>query len=269
MQQSAAHYYSEYYPYDYTIYYSPPSQMANHQYNNMYYAPADLYYMYNYPPAPQPYHYNSYYYGPIIDGETPPTIQVDADIALSSKDACCSSVATDSTASTSQISLSSTASLGTIPEEDEEEEYYQDLDFSTDGVRKAADQRTTLMVRNIPNKYTQQMLLDEFAKSGFGPEKMDVLYLPVDFKKRGRNFGYAFVNFVEYKDIVSFVDKYSGKKWDDSFKGSAKVCDIAYAKVQGKETMLERFEKSAVLMAMGEEYRPKVLIRKVCKRDLS
>ena len=98
------------------------------------------------------------------------------------------------------------------------------------------------------------MLLDEFAKSGFGPDKMDVLYLPVDFK-RGRNFGYAFVNLV-----VPFVEKFIGKKWS-SFKNSTKLCDITYAKIQGKEAMLKGFETSAVLMEKGEECRPKVLVK--------
>ena len=49
------------------------------------------------------------------------------------------------------------------------------------------------------------------------------------------------------KDTVPFVEKYTGKKWS-SFKNSTKICDITYAKIQGKEAMLKRLENSAVLM---------------------
>ena len=116
--------------------------------------------------------------------------------------------------------------------------------------------RSSLMVRNIPNKYTQQMLLGEFAAAGHGPDKMDFFYLPIDFKNRC-NRGYAFVNFVDYKDIVPFVDRYNGTGWK-SFN-SEKICDITYARIQGKAAMLKRFENSA-LMTKDDEYRPMVFV---------
>ena len=40
------------------------------------------------------------------------------------------------------------------------------------------DGRTTVMVRNIPNKYTQDMLLDLFKKH---KKKFDFFYLPIDY----------------------------------------------------------------------------------------
>ena len=43
-----------------------------------------------------------------------------------------------------------------------------------------ADGRTTLMVRNIPNRYTQEMLLELFYKNH--KKKIDFFYLPIDFK---------------------------------------------------------------------------------------
>jgi hypothetical protein len=131
-----------------------------------------------------------------------------------------------------------------------------DLSLFIENVKSGKDVRSSLMVRNIPNKYTQQMLLGEFAAAGHGPDKMDFFYLPIDFKNKC-NRGYAFVNFVDYKDIVPFVDRYNGTGWK-SFN-SEKICDITYARIQGKAAMLKRFENSA-LMAKDDEYRPMVFV---------
>jgi hypothetical protein len=130
------------------------------------------------------------------------------------------------------------------------------LTLSIDDVRCGRDHRSSLMVRNIPNKYTQQMLLAEFADAGHGPTKMDFFYLPIDFKNRC-NRGYAFVNFVDYRDIIAFFDEYNGRGWKRF--NSDKICDITYARIQGKAAMLKRFENSA-LMEKDDEYRPKVFV---------
>ena len=42
--------------------------------------------------------------------------------------------------------------------------------------------RTTVMVRNIPNKYNRKMLLAKVEKHH--RERMDFFYLPMDFKVR-------------------------------------------------------------------------------------
>lgn len=41
------------------------------------------------------------------------------------------------------------------------------------------DGRTTIMVRNIPNKYTQEMLLELFEQEH--KKKFDFFYLPIDY----------------------------------------------------------------------------------------
>lgn len=40
------------------------------------------------------------------------------------------------------------------------------------------DERTTVMVKNIPNKYTQEILVEEFTVNY--ENKFDFFYLPID-----------------------------------------------------------------------------------------
>ncbi|KAL7473834.1 hypothetical protein ACHAXS_014408 [Conticribra weissflogii] len=153
----------------------------------------------------------------------------------------------------SNVSVGSGGSSG---EHNTHEEENNNLSLHIENVKSGKDRRSSLMVRNIPNKYTQQMLLSEFAHAGHGSDKMDFFYLPIDFKNKC-NRGYAFVNFVDYKDIVPFFDEYNGKSWKRF--NSDKICDITYARIQGKAAMLKRFENSA-LMEKDDEYRPMVFV---------
>ncbi|OLQ11901.1 Ankyrin-2 [Symbiodinium microadriaticum] len=65
---------------------------------------------------------------------------------------------------------------------------------------------TTFMLRNIPNKYTREMLVDRFNEEFRG--RYDFLYVPIDFKNKC-NVGYCFVNFRSQADAAEFVAKTS------------------------------------------------------------
>jgi hypothetical protein len=52
--------------------------------------------------------------------------------------------------------------------------------FSIDLANIEADGRTTVMIRNIPNKYTEGLLLELFNKNH--KKKIDFFYLPIDYK---------------------------------------------------------------------------------------
>lgn len=43
------------------------------------------------------------------------------------------------------------------------------------------DGRTTIMLRNIPNKYTRDMILEEIDMFNF-KKKYDFFYLPIDYR---------------------------------------------------------------------------------------
>jgi len=83
------------------------------------------------------------------------------------------------------------------------------------------DTRTTLMIRNIPNKYSQKMLLSTVDEKHKG--KYDFLYLPIDFKNKC-NVGYAFINFICPKSICDFHATFNHRKWDKFNSDKVRHC---------------------------------------------
>ncbi|XP_068645337.1 protein MEI2-like 6 [Aristolochia californica] len=144
---------------------------------------------------------------------------------------------------------------------------------------------TTLMIRNIPNKFTK-MLLDfldshcreENSRGNIDNETSayDFVYLPMDFGS-GCNLGYAFVNFTSRSATVRLHRVLHKKKWE--ILGSKKICEITLAKIQvmiyhspslviserkenaelclnqGVEALQKHFEKS-IFACESDEYLP-------------
>ena len=51
-----------------------------------------------------------------------------------------------------------------------------------DNIINGKDTRTTVMIRNIPIKYTDKMLIEELEEF---KGKFDCIYMPYDYEKRG------------------------------------------------------------------------------------
>ncbi|KAI8186821.1 Meiosis protein mei2 [Colletotrichum sp. SAR 10_70] len=139
-------------------------------------------------------------------------------------------------------------------------------------IREGTDVRTTIMLRNIPNKVDQAMLKRIVDESSWG--KYDFMYLRIDFAN-DCNVGYAFINFVDPLDIVDFVNTRGNQRWN-CFK-SDKVAEISYASessrlwvamsnpaanqtreaIQGKDCLVQKFRNSSVMLEAAH-YRPKV-----------
>ncbi|XWS41057.1 hypothetical protein CRYUN_Cryun17cG0048100 [Craigia yunnanensis] len=126
---------------------------------------------------------------------------------------------------------------------DNKKQYQLDLDKIING----EDARSTLMIKNIPNKYTSKMLLAAIDENHRGT--YDFLYLPIDFKNKC-NVGYAFINMISPSHIISFYQAFNGKKWEKF--NSEKVASLAYARIQGKAALVAHFQNSSL---MNEEKR--------------
>jgi len=90
---------------------------------------------------------------------------------------------------------------------------------------------STVMLRNIPNKYTQSLLLKELKMSGF-LGTFDFMYLPID-PETNANRGYAFINFRDPTFAWMFRTTYEGRKMCRF--NSDKVVSVAPAALQGFE----------------------------------
>ena len=116
------------------------------------------------------------------------------------------------------------------------------------------DKRTALMIKNIPNKYNQTMLVQELDEKHKG--LYDCLYLPIDPKNRC-NCGYAFINVVHPIIILSLYLQFNGKSWRNF--NSEKICELAYARLQGKSQLLKQLEGSGVMQQSDPAKKPLIL----------
>ena len=99
--------------------------------------------------------------------------------------------------------------------------------LNLEDIANGKETRTTLMIRNIPIKYTDEMLKDELK---LFENKFDCLYMPYDFEKGG-NKGYAFINFTHPLHILLFYTFFEGKCW--THFESKKICELNFANFQG------------------------------------
>ena len=119
-------------------------------------------------------------------------------------------------------------------------------------IEAGIDVRTTIMLRNIPNRVDFEdlkLFLDETSGGHY-----DFSYLRIDFSNN-LNVGYAFVNFVRPEFITNFVERRVGKEWN--MYGSLKKCEVSYATIQGIDCLLAKFRNSVVMEEIPR-YRPKL-----------
>ncbi|KAJ8569711.1 hypothetical protein K7X08_006288 [Anisodus acutangulus] len=126
------------------------------------------------------------------------------------------------------------------------------------------DSRTTVMIKNIPNKYSQKLLLnmldnhcihcneqiadgDDQAKSSY-----DFVYLPIDFINKC-NVGYGFVNMTSPQATLRLYKAFHLQNWE--VFNSRKICQVTYARLQGIEALKEHF-KNSKFPCEAEEYMP-------------
>jgi len=128
----------------------------------------------------------------------------------------------------------------------------ENLKGGTDVKASTGTPITTMMLRNIPNKYTQNTLLQEIDDCGF-EGLYNFFYLPMDVHNRS-NVGYAFINFVHPTDAERFRVAFGEHRFQKY--QSRKISSACAAHVQGLDDNLRHFENRAVTHARNDQYRP-------------
>lgn len=108
---------------------------------------------------------------------------------------------------------------------------------------------TTLMIRNIPNRYTQHELIKELESVGF-MGSFDFFYAPMDTGTMG-NVGYAFVNFCSPAWAALCQQVLEGYAFRSHQQRSRrKVATVSVAHIQGLEANMRHYENTAVSTRM-------------------
>lgn len=105
---------------------------------------------------------------------------------------------------------------------------------------------TTVMLRNIPNKYTREMLIKQLSLEFSG--EFDFMYLPIDFKNKC-NVGYGFINFRTQDVCERFIGQFHGVDVRKCLPGlnSKKIVEVTPARVQGLTENVRRLKNSPVM----------------------
>eukprot|EP00437_Effrenium_voratum_P000517 CAMPEP_0181421680 /NCGR_PEP_ID=MMETSP1110-20121109/13222_1 /TAXON_ID=174948 /ORGANISM="Symbiodinium sp., Strain CCMP421" /LENGTH=282 /DNA_ID=CAMNT_0023544751 /DNA_START=66 /DNA_END=914 /DNA_ORIENTATION=+ len=121
---------------------------------------------------------------------------------------------------------------------------------------KQLSDRTTVMLRNIPNNYTREMFLALLDDNGFAG-RYDFVYLPCDFRRQA-NLGYAFVNLVDACAVDAAWATFDG--FADWALPTQKVCQVKWSGPhQGLEAHVDRYKNSPVMhKRVPDHYKPVV-----------
>jgi len=132
--------------------------------------------------------------------------------------------------------------------------YTKEEILETDSVPEM--ERTTVMMKNIPNKYTQDSVMDLIHRRGF-KSSYDFLYLPIDFRSKS-NMGYAFINFCTPEDAQRFAAAFTGyQEWGFN---SIKVCEVTWSRpFQGLAAHIDRYRNSPTMhSSIPMEFKPAI-----------
>jgi hypothetical protein len=112
-----------------------------------------------------------------------------------------------------------------------------------------AESYTTVMVRNLVSSLQQRAFLQQLNALGY-KGRYDFLYMPMNFRDQGNNFGYAFVNFLSpqlARQFMSHVCILGQNGGPDSWQTSWSTC-------QGVDANIERYRNSPLMHGDVPDY---------------
>lgn len=109
--------------------------------------------------------------------------------------------------------------------------------FEASSEREMPNSMTTLMIKNIPCRCSQQEILDAIEEVGFG-QAYNFFYLPMT-QGQTHNIGYVFIGFDEDDVAAQFTAAITGFRFKS--RNSSKCCEVVPARLQGFQTNMDHF----------------------------
>ena len=108
------------------------------------------------------------------------------------------------------------------------------LAISTENIDSGIDTRTSIMIKNLPTSLSKDkatMWIQSICD-------VDYVYIPVE-ETGNKILGFAFVNVINFKDILLFCDEVNSNK----NLTNVKKVEICYSKMQGVGSLMKAFGK--------------------------
>jgi len=113
---------------------------------------------------------------------------------------------------------------------------------------------TTVMLRNIPNRYTPEELLAEMIAAGFD-NTFNFFYLPIDFSTK-RNRGYGFINFRDPENAKKFVEAFHQQRL--TRYATQKILEVSPALTQGFDANVSQYVRKDAQRIQNPWFRPMI-----------
>lgn len=106
----------------------------------------------------------------------------------------------------------------------------------------ASDTPTTLMVRGLDPSLTKTDFVQHFLDEGYAGF-FDFVYMPMNFRAPGTNFGYAFINFKDHAVGQRLIMKLTSAEYHSAFQGWS----ATWSSTQGWSDNIERYRNSPLM----------------------
>ena len=151
-----------------------------------------------------------------------------------------------------------------FPAEPEKQRRPRSFEIDFRHVESGVDLRKSIIIRDIPQTYTQLRFLKEIVPliverlnnmgiDGNDPKyRIEFCYLPYNMRKRQSN-GYCFLAVSSLAFLEVFYDVIHGYRCRE--EGHTRVCKLAYSRVQGTRGLVAQFNPS-IILALPVSYQP-------------
>lgn len=131
--------------------------------------------------------------------------------------------------------------------------------ISLEALLSGEERRKTVMLRNIPNSFSQKTLLS--ILTSIIPASYEFVYMPVDVHTKS-NLGFGYVSVSDTQSLILLYKAMHLHCWPNT--NSKKVCEVVFARIQGHHD-LRRMSKNWSIMKLPEEYHPLFFKREVVR----